>query len=305
MTNKKTVSRQYAQKQFSSVGLVLIVYALLVLYIPYGLRQLAFLEVIPVLNNNSYFLTVNLLCLIVGSVFPFFALRKAFRINLHEIKNSPEMNKKDYLVNFVVYFGFVSAALYLNTIIFELIGTSGSVVSDIGFIFNDAMMNNVLYLFVYIVISPLLEEYVFRGVLLNCLSKYGRYFALIMTSVLYALAHGSIREMLPGLLMGYLLGKMALNYGSIWPSVICHILANGLMCLLTMIPQNVSFISMIVLGVLIIASIVLIVTRHYELKLVENSKANEQVSLMFLSNVFVIIALALFFGHSLLVMFVK
>lgn len=305
MTNKKTVSRQYAQKQFSSVGLVLIVYALLVLYIPYGLRQLAQLEVMPLLNNNNYFLTVNLLCFIVGSIFPFFALRKAFKINLHELKNSPELNKKDYLANFVVYFAFVAAALYLNTIIFELIGIQGSVVSDIGVTFNGSMMNNVLYLFVYILISPLLEEYAFRGVLLNCLSKYGRYFALIMTSVLYTLAHGSIREMLPCLFMGYLLGKMTLNYSSIWPSTICHMLANGFICVLALIPQNVSFISIIVLGLVIIASIVLIVTKHYELKFVENSKANKQVSLMFLSNIFVLIALALFIGHTLLVMFAK
>ena len=305
MTNKKTVSKQYAQKQFTSVGLVLIVYALLVLYIPLGIKQLAALEVIPFLNDKDNFLIVCLICLISGSVFPFFALRKAFGIELVRFKNKPQINIGDYLINYVVYFGFVAAALYLNTIIFELIGFQGSIVSDIGVAFNDTLNANTLYLIIYIVISPILEEYAFRGVLLNCLSKYGRFFALIMTSIIYALAHGSISEIFPSLIMGYLLGKMMLNYGSIWPSIITHILANGFLYLLALIPENDAYISIIILGVVIVAAIIFVVSKHYKVVSVKNSKANEKVSLMFLSNIFVIISLVLFIAHTLLVMFVK
>ena len=305
MTNKKTVSKQYAQKQFTSVGLVLIVYALLVLYIPFGLKQLAALEVISYLNNKNNFLIVCLICLLSGSIFPFFALRKAFGIGLVKFKNKPQIDIRDYLINFVVYFGFASAALYLNAIVFELIGFQGSVVSDIGVTFNDTLNGNILYLIIYIVISPILEEYAFRGVLLNCLSKYGRFFALIMTSIIYALAHGSISEIFPSLLMGYLLGKMMLNYGSIWPSIITHILANGFLCLLALIPEKYSYVSIIILGVMIVAAIIFVVSRHYNVVSVKNSKANEKVSLMFLSNIFVIISLVLFLVHTLLVMFAK
>ncbi len=305
MTNKKTVTIQYAQKQFTSVGLVLIVYALLVLYIPYGLKQLAALEVISYLNNKNTFLITCLICLISGSIFPFFALRKAFGIKLVKFKNRPQIDIRDYLINFVTYFGFVAAALYLNTIIFELIGFQGSIVSDIGVTFNDTLNGNVLYLLIYIVISPILEEYAFRGVLLNCLSKYGRFFALIMTSIIYALAHGSISEMFPSLLMGYLLGKMMLNYRSIWPSIITHILANGFLCLLALIPEENSYISIIIIAAVIVAAIILVITKHYKLVSVKNSKANEKVSLMFLSNIFVIISLVLFILHTLLVMFIK
>lgn len=305
MTNKKTVSKQYAQKQFTSVGLVLIIYALLVLYIPFGLKQLAKLEVISFLNDKNNFLLACLICLIAGSIFPFFALRKAFKIDLIEIKNRPHISIKDYLINFVVYFGFSAAALYINTILFELAGTQGSIVSDIGVAFNDTMTGNVLYLFIYIVLSPILEEYAFRGILLNCLSKYGKFFGLIMTSILYALAHGSINEMIPSLLMGYLLGKMFLNYHSIWPSIITHIMANGFLCIMAMISENSSLISIVILAVMVVASIVLVISKQYKLVSIKNSKTNEKVSLMFLANVAVIVSIILFVGHTLLVMFVK
>ena len=186
---------------------------------------------------------------------------------------------------------------YVNTIITKLLGVQGIMLSDVGIVFNEILVDSPIYLFTFIFLSPLLEEYAFRGVLLNSLSKYGRYFALMMTTIVYTLAHASISEMIPSFVMGYLLAKMTLTYKSIRPSLFTHIMGNALLCAFTLVPEKYSIFSLVFIAILLISAIILVFSKKYNIISIGSSDSSKRAIKFFLSNIFVIIALLLFVLH--------
>lgn len=304
MTNKKTVSSKYAKKQFSITGIVLMLYALLVLYIPYGIKMIINFGLFSTIDSRLYFI-ICLICLIAGTVFPFFILRKVFGIGMKELNTNPDIRIKDYLANFVVYFGFAAAALYINNILSKLIGAQSGLISDVGIVFNEKLAANPVYLIAFVILSPILEEYAFRGVLLNSLSKYGKSFALFMTTLIYSIAHGYLGEIFPSLIMGYILTKMALTYKTIRPSLVTHILSNAFLCFLTLMPSQANYVSLIIIGVLLAGAIFLFLSKRYHFITTSFSPSSKEATKLFLSNIFVIFAMAMFIVHSIIITFLK
>ncbi|MFM2055219.1 MAG: hypothetical protein RL456_3256 [Pseudomonadota bacterium] len=73
------------------------------------------------------------------------------------------------------------------------------------------------------------EELLFRGVILRGLRcRLSPSAAVIITALLFAALHLSPWRFLPQLLMGCLMGWLALRHGSVWPAVAAHAVHNGL-----------------------------------------------------------------------------
>jgi membrane protease YdiL (CAAX protease family) len=81
--------------------------------------------------------------------------------------------------------------------------------------------------------APFAEEFIFRGGLFAGLknSFVGAPGAIIITAALWALAHGQAAPwMFIGVLfvMGLVLGLLLLRFGSLWVTIICHVLWNAI-----------------------------------------------------------------------------
>lgn len=78
------------------------------------------------------------------------------------------------------------------------------------------------------VLTPIAEELFFRGVLYGGLRRYGVVAAVIVSSVLFGLAHG-LNVVLPvAIMLGVLNALLYERSGSIWPSVVAHGVHNAL-----------------------------------------------------------------------------
>ncbi|MCL4795975.1 MAG: ABC transporter permease subunit [Bryobacteraceae bacterium] len=82
------------------------------------------------------------------------------------------------------------------------------------------------------VTPALCEETLFRGVILSGFRRLGMWPALLISGLLFGLAHASIYRLLPTFFLGVLFGYAVWMTGSLWAGVICHALNNGLMALL-------------------------------------------------------------------------
>ncbi|MEP7122459.1 MAG: ABC transporter permease subunit/CPBP intramembrane protease [Byssovorax sp.] len=83
--------------------------------------------------------------------------------------------------------------------------------------------------FVVFALTPALcEELLFRGLLLSGLRKLGPTAAVIITSLLFGLAHASVYRLLPTAFLGAVIGLTRLRTRSIFPGMIIHALNNGL-----------------------------------------------------------------------------
>lgn len=80
-----------------------------------------------------------------------------------------------------------------------------------------------------VVVAPLTEELVFRGILVRGLAiRYGARRGIVFGALIFALAH-LYPAKLPGVFAGGLmLGWLVLRTGSVWPGVFAHMLNNGI-----------------------------------------------------------------------------
>ena len=80
-----------------------------------------------------------------------------------------------------------------------------------------------------LVLAPLFEETLFRGVLLPVLARrWGSSWGVVLSAAAFALAHLSLGELLPLFVLGLGLGWLRLQSGRLGASVLMHGLWNGL-----------------------------------------------------------------------------
>ncbi|WP_026158242.1 CPBP family intramembrane glutamic endopeptidase [Rhizobium leguminosarum] len=78
------------------------------------------------------------------------------------------------------------------------------------------------------IFTPFGEEILFRGVVANALNRYGVFAGVVLSSIIFGLAHG-VSVILPAAIMvGVLCGILFRATGSVWPCVIVHCVYNGM-----------------------------------------------------------------------------
>lgn len=300
------VSKRYAINEFNTVGLILIIYCIFVLFLPLAVGELL-LEILPetMWHGINLIIASKTLLMIVGTVLPFMLLRLSARKKSVINRKKLPISFKQVLCQTIVFFTATSAAIFAMTALAAYFGISGELVSGIGISIDSDYLTDIVYVITFVVISPLLEEYAFRGVLLNVLSKYGKYFALIASSIIYSLAHGSFMEFIPSFIMGLLLGKIYLRYKSVKPTILIHVIFNLFLYASFIVPESLSIYMAGVYALIYIVAIGLILTRKYKRIIVKKSNSNSKVTLMFLTTFTVLVSIFLFIASSILTILLR
>ncbi|WP_445341904.1 lysostaphin resistance A-like protein [Bifidobacterium sp. ESL0827] len=92
------------------------------------------------------------------------------------------------------------------------------------------------------ILVPVVEEFLLRGVVMGRLRPYGRTFAIVTSSFIFACLHGDITQSLFTFLLGLVLGFIAMEYSILW-SMALHIfnnlvLADAMMWLTQTVPAR-------------------------------------------------------------------
>lgn len=88
------------------------------------------------------------------------------------------------------------------------------------------MIGYILMVINFAVMPALLEEFAFRSVILQPLRKYGDRFAIVVSSLMFALLHGNMVQIPFAFVSGLTLSYFCITTGSIWTSVFIHFLNN-------------------------------------------------------------------------------
>lgn len=122
-----------------------------------------------------------------------------------------------------------------------------------------------VYVLYVVLISPLVEEVVFRGIILNSMRRFGDSFALLVSALLFALFHGNLIQAPNAFLMGLVIGYFVLCTGSLWTGVLIHMVNNALVLLwnslsLVIPPSWYALFQLVIVAVYLVVGIVSFLT---------------------------------------------
>ena len=131
-------------------------------------------------------------------------------------KTNEKLNIKDFNTYFALAFYVGNLSNLLIVSMFKFKGRT-------------SLINEPLYIDVImtVFVAPILEEIVFRGVIMNNLRKYGIRVAIIINSLLFGLSHYNIEMIVPAFLTGIVFSYVAYKY-SIKYSILIHFFINAI-----------------------------------------------------------------------------
>lgn len=112
--------------------------------------------------------------------------------------------------------------------------------------------------------SPIVEELVFRKVLLERLTKYGDVIAILVSGLCFGLYHGNISQFLYASVLGFIFAYVVIRTGDIRYSMALHIFTN--VCGTVLVPQLIKLgtiatvlVGMGIIGLIIVGLIMVII----------------------------------------------
>lgn len=91
---------------------------------------------------------------------------------------------------------------------------------------NNSAWSLILMYFYACLLGPVLEELLYRGVILQGMRKYNERFAIVLSSLIFGLMHQNYQQFILAFMLGLVLAAADLKSGSIIPSIVMHIIVN-------------------------------------------------------------------------------
>lgn len=218
------------------------------------------------IQNFSIYFALNGVISVASVALPAIILSKMCHKSLDELISFKKVNIKQLLAFLFAGYTFViggNVLLQFFNANISLFGFENSVASYEG---DYKLLDCILMVISISIIPPLVEEFLFRGVILGTLRKYGDGFAIIISALMFGLAHGNFVQTPVTFVTGLILGYMTIHFKSIIPAILLHFFNNFYVSVLTIfenyISQNiyilinsVAMITFFVLGFILMVSV--------------------------------------------------
>lgn len=235
------------KRDLNKSALALLLYVLSVQILAVLLVLLLPLTKIPLLSDQYICMVISVVisyCLL-NNIFP----KETSAESAKEIGTEPNPEKPSFTVlSFLHYFMLFQAAQWIGGIInypimtlFTKLGLNLSFSEEAA---RGGSLTNAPMLFYTILVAPLMEELVFRGVFYHRFRSYGKYFAAFCTAFFFALMHSNFLQFAPAFSMGIILFFIRDRYGLPY-SILLHFSNN----LLAIVINNLSQDSTLIQGI--------------------------------------------------------
>lgn len=97
-------------------------------------------------------------------------------------------------------------------------------------------------------IAPFMEELIFRGVLLKKVRRFGDRTAVVFCAVMFGLMHGNLNQFLYAVVIGVILGYVAVRTNRIFYNVLLHMAVNSFSMMLALVESGLNALGMNVMA---------------------------------------------------------
>ena len=298
----RIITRKQAVRQIDHFGRSLVLYIFLFMVLQYGSGVLYRFnpELFSGYSPETVMIGGSLVLTLFITLVPFRLSAKALQLDIRDYLKTGNVTAGKLLSLTCIGMAVYLAAIALGSLL-SLFSRTGSLSYSFLGKFNsrDYMTANILYFLLFVLIKPVCDEYIFRGIIQRQLGHYGRHFGIVASALLYAFAQPSLTQAVPCLALGWFLSQVTIRFHSIRPGIVIHCMIMLFLWALEVSPPGmlVLFILLIVL-VYLVAGLNVFQKQHYE-KIVRLSGSEQRLweilfsaptiiicSILFLANVF-------------------
>lgn len=177
--------------------------------------------------STSFLMTGNLFIVMMSALTVFLTAQFIMKIRISEMLTPYKGCVKDGAV-------WAPLALTVNmllsivvSMIVLMLSQSGINVPEADFTIKQPSTYALVIQFAYVcLIGPVIEEVIYRGLIIKLLSPYGKGMAVFFSALIFGLMHGNISQAITAFSGGLIYAMVAVKYDSIIPTIVIHIINN-------------------------------------------------------------------------------
>ncbi|MDO4458985.1 MAG: type II CAAX endopeptidase family protein [Clostridia bacterium] len=226
---------------------------------------------------TTVYFALNAMVSAVATCLPFFIYAIASKeITMNEVIRTHRVKFSDGILMVLMGVGICLLANFPANWLGDFVEGFGFTVSESSSPSANTLEQILLSVIGVAVIPPIMEEFAFRGVILGTLRRFGDWFAIILSSLIFGFMHMSVTGIPFAIISGFVLGYVYVITGNIWVNIGIHALNNLISVGMDLSNDHLSetaadilnggiFIGFIVLG--IAAIVVLVVKKKLHIRL--------------------------------------
>lgn len=204
---------------------------------------------------------VTLISYIPMLIVPFVIYAKAKRIRLSDVAVLSKPRKGLMTPGIFVGLGCCILGNILVMVLSMLMAMLGIEITTPAMSVPTTLAGQGIYLLTVGILPAFIEEFVFRGIVMQPLRRYGDGFAIVMSAIVFGLVHGNLVQIPFAMVVGLIIGFFVVKSNSLWVGIVIHLINNTASVVLTMLLSGVSDVlgNLVVLayyGILILLAIV-------------------------------------------------
>lgn len=184
-------------------------------------------EYTKVLMQMSPCIIIDIIVIIIGM--------KITKIEFKDIFKRCSYSKDMVVLSMLSCGGVVFISSMITMIIVIIAHVIHMKIPSPDFSFPNALGLRMFYISYVCILGPILEEILFRGIILNYLKKYGQLIAILFSTMLFTMFHLNLMQFATPVLLGSLLGFLTVKTESIKPSIMVHMFNNTVVTILSVI----------------------------------------------------------------------
>ena len=162
----------------------------------------------------------------IASICMFFIYNAITKTKTKELIKFKGFSVKFVLCAAVCILCFQQVSTFISMFLMSVFGSIGIEVTSFDYDISSGFWPQAASFFAAVILAPIAEEMLYRGVVLKAASKISQRFAIFFSAFIFGIMHGNPYQMVLGILLGTILGYITIKSGSIVPAIICHMINN-------------------------------------------------------------------------------
>ena len=163
----------------------------------------------------------------IMAIIVFFGYCLCTRYNPKELFDVSGVKAGEVFRYVMIVLFFQQVSLLCTIFISSALDSMGLEVHGLNYSMEHTPQAYIVDVFSAVILAPIGEELIYRGVVLRCAAKVSQRFAIFFSAFIFGIMHGNPYQFVLGILIGIPMALITIKSGSIIPAIICH-MANNL-----------------------------------------------------------------------------